>query len=397
MRPSAGRTSLEMGAGVEERPRVLHILPVLGVAGAEQMAASLMIPLARAYGVGAVGLYRSSGSVTERALQREGIPFWNLNKRVGPDPRMFTGLYRILREFRPDVVHTHLHVLRYSLPAILSRHVPVSVHTVHNVAERESDMAGRLLQRLAFRRRWVVPVAVSHNVATSLQRVYGIADATTIPNGIPVADFRTACNGRERWRKEQGFSPDAILFAATGRLAEQKNPRMLVRAFAAIEDSRAHLLLIGDGPLRESVERDVRARGLAARVHVLGYREDVRDCLGAADVFVLSSKWEGHPLGVMEAMASGLPVIATTVGGVPELVEPGRQGILVPPGDEVALTQGMRLLLDRSDLRAGFGHACRERALREFNLENMVRAYDDLYTELLAKRTRHARSQTVTM
>ncbi|HMC58899.1 MAG TPA: glycosyltransferase, partial [Candidatus Solibacter sp.] len=114
------------------------------------------------------------------------------------------------------------------------------------------------------------------------------------------------------------------------------------------------------------------------------YRPDIPECLAAGDVFLLSSDWEGHPLGAMEAMACGLPVIATAVGGVPEVVESGLHGLLVPPGDAGALTGAMRFLMERPHERVAMAQASRRRAAAEFGLERMVRAYDELYRTRLA-------------
>jgi glycosyltransferase involved in cell wall biosynthesis len=372
-----------------ERPRVLHILPTLGVAGAEQMAAHLLMALAGSYEVGAVGLYPALNDTTEQALSKAAIRFWRIDKRKGFDVRMFHRIHRIFSDFRPDIVHSHLHVLKYSLPASILRGIPVLVHTVHNLAEREADAAGRIVHRMAFRKR-VIPVAVSRSVASSLQRVYGIEDAVTIPNGIPLGQFQADRAARAKWRGELRLDERDFLFAATGRLTVQKNPLLMLRAFAALADPRAHLVLAGDGPLRQRVEEEVRASGMRDKVHVLGYRPDIRECLASSDAFLLSSDWEGHPLGTMEAMACGLPVIATAVGGVPELVESGLHGLLVPPGDASALTGAMRFLLERPQERAAMAQASRRRAAADFSLERMVRAYDELYrTRLAAVRVAH--------
>lgn len=372
-----------MTATAMGRPRVLHILPTLGVAGAEQMAAHLLLALAGEYDVGAVGLFAALHNTTEQAISHAGIPLWRLDKRQGFDPRMLRRIHRIFSEFRPDIVHTHLHVLKYSLPASILRGIPVLVHTVHNLAEREADAVGRIVNRLAFRRR-VFPVAVSRSVAASLRRVYGIEDAVTIPNGIPLGRFQTHPAARAKWRRELKLDERDFLFVATGRLTVQKNPLLMLHAFAALADSRAHLVLAGEGPLQPRIEEEVRASGLRDKVHLLGYRPDIRECLAASDAFLLSSDWEGHPLGTMEAMACGLPVIATAVGGVPELVESGLHGLLVPPGDAAALTGAMRFLLERPLERAAMAQASRRRAAADFSLEKMVRAYQELYRTRLA-------------
>ena len=353
------------------------------------MSAQLLLGLAGAYEVGAVGLYPALHGATEQAMSEAGIPIWRLGKRPGFDVRMFHRIHRVLRKFRPDIVHSHLHVLRYSLPPCILRGVPALVHTVHNLAEREADAAGRIVHRFAFRKR-VIPVAVSHSVAASLRRVYGIEEAVTIPNGIPLGYFQADRAARLKWRGELKFDERDFLFVATGRLTAQKNPLLMLRAFAALADSRAHLVLVGEGPLRQGIEEEVRSLGLRDKVHLLGYRPDIRECLASSDAFLLSSDWEGHPLGAMEAMACGLPVVATTVGGVPELVESGLHGLLVPPGDVSALTGAMRFMLERPRERAAMAQASRRRAAADFSVEKMVRAYDELYrTSLAAVRGAH--------
>jgi len=153
----------------------------------------------------------------------------------------------------------------------------------------------------------------------------------------------------------------------------------------AMNNPRAHLVLLGDGTLMGAIKARVQADGLQGRVHVLGKRDNVRECLAASDVFVLSSNWEGSPLAVMEAMAAGLPVISTAVGGVPELVRSGEHGILVPPGDCLAFTQAMRLLSTDSGKRSAMGGAARSFASTAFRVERMVEGYANLYREMVQK------------
>jgi len=150
---------------------------------------------------------------------------------------------------------------------------------------------------------------------------------------------------------------------------------MLLRAFAALDDPRAHLIMLGQGSLRVQLEAFVTERGLSQRVHLLGKRMDIPECLSASDVFVLSSDWEGNPLAVMEAMAGGLPVIGTTVGGVPELVRSGQDGILVSPGNDRAFADAMRILLNNVEKRRAMAQAARFHAREAFDVEGMVQGY----------------------
>jgi glycosyltransferase involved in cell wall biosynthesis len=295
---------------------------------------------------------------------------------------MFPALARALREFRPQIVHTHLSVLRYVLPTLLAHPVPLVVHTVHNLAEHETDALGRAINRLAFR-NMVLPVAISQEVAASIERYYGLQPRAVIPNGIPIEHHHNAPDDRTRWRESQGFDRDAILFTCVARLEPQKNPLLLLRAFMAVNNAQAHLVLLGDGTLMGAIKAHVQAHGLEGRVHVLGKRDNVCECLAASDVFVLSSNWEGNPLAVMEAMAAGLPVISTAVGGVPELVRSGEHGILVPPGDCLAFTQAMRLLSTDSGKRVAMGGAARSFACTAFRAERMVEGYISLYRAAL--------------
>ena len=366
-----------------ERLRVLHITPSFGVGGAEQMAGHLMVGLSESHDVAAAGLYPPMNTSIEHRLKRANIRLWHLGKRPGFDPRLFKLLDRVLKEVRPHVVHTHLSVLRYALPGLRRRRVPVVVHTLHNLAEHETDALGRVVQWFAFRRA-VLPVAISREVAASVKRVYGVACKAMVPNCIPVEDYRRSLVDRARWREKERFDRDAILFTCVGRLESQKNPLLLVQAFAALNNPRIHLIMLGEGSLREQLAAYIREHGLERCVHLLGKRNEVPECLAASDVFVLSSNWEGNPLAVMEAMAAGLPVVGTAVGGVPELVESGRQGILVPPGDCAAFTDAMRTLLDDPEKRTAMANAAQAHATAAFNVERMAQGYESIYRAALA-------------
>jgi glycosyltransferase involved in cell wall biosynthesis len=366
-----------------ERLRVLHITPSFGVGGAEQMAGHLMVGLSESHEVAAAGLYPAMNTSIEYRLKRANIRLWHLGKRPGFDPRLFKSLDRVFNEVRPHVVHTHLSVLRYALPGLRRHRVPLVVHTMHNLAEHETDAFGRIVQWFAFR-RGVLPVAISREVAASVKRVYGVECNATVPNCIPVDDYRGSLADRARWRQKEGFDHDAILVTCVGRLVPQKNPMLLVQALAALNDPRVHLIMLGEGSLREQLTAYIREHGLERRVHLLGKRNEIPECLAASDVFVLSSNWEGNPLAVMEAMAAGLPVIGTKVGGVPELVESGEQGILVPPGDCEAFTDAMRTLLNDPEKRTAMANAARARAIAKFSVERMAQGYESVYRTALA-------------
>lgn len=370
----------------EVRIRVLEILATLKRAGAERMAVSLACRLdAKRFETGVVSLFDPFDGGLEPELQAEGIAVWHLGKHKGLDLRMIPRLRRVIRKFEPAVIHTHSYVLRYSLPASLGMRVAAMVHTVHNVASKETDLAGRLLHRVVLGRR-VVAVAVGEQVRQSYRELYGAEPGATIRNGIDTASFRRA-GARERWRTEHGFKDSDLLVVSVGRLDPQKNPLGMIDAFAIAfgADKRGQLLLVGDGSLRDACQQRAKEHGVAGRVHLLGVQTETADILAAADVFALASDWEGTPLAVMEAMAAGLPVAATAVGGVPELVADEETGLLSAPGDTRALSSSLARLASEPDLRQAMGSAAAVRA-QTFGVDSMVSQYAALFERLTGER-----------
>lgn len=333
--------------------RVLEVLASLKRAGAETLVDSLVRRLDRTKFEPAIAaLYQATPNEHEPPVR-----IWRLGKKQGFDPRMYVRLNEVLEEFRPHIVHTHSYVMRYTLPVARCR----QVHTVHNLALKEVDWPGRMIHRVGFR-LGVTPVAVADSVARSFEEEYGFSPLV-IPNGIDVARFRRP-EARDAWRTASGFSPDDTLIVSVARLDPQKNPRALVNALPP----GCRLLLVGDGSLRRSLE------GID-RVHLLGVRTDLPELLSACDVFAMASEWEGHPLALMEAMAAGLPVVATAVGGVPEIV--GDAGLLCPP---LPLGEALRLALSR---RQELGAAALARA-RQFDIGRTVERYAELFGQLCA-------------
>ena len=368
--------------------RLLHVLPNFGPGGAERMAVHLMQSLNRErFEVAAVSMFDRVGSDLEAILERSGIPVWYLGKRRGFDPRMYFRISAVLRQFRPHIVHTHTYVLRYVLLPIVYRRIRGKVHTVHSLAEKEVDAPGKLVHRLAFS-LGVIPVAIASEVAISLNRAYGLTRVPLIPNGIPLQTYRSPAMTRTEWRRREGIGAEEVVFACVGRLTVPKNQQLLLDAFARVPDARekGRLLLVGDGEKRRELELQAQALGLGHRVRFLGVRTDIPDILGACDVFVLSSSWEGNPLAVMEAMAAGKAVIATAVGGVPELVVDSATGFLVPPGDAPALGEAMSVLLHDASRRREMGRAAAKRAEEQFCVKVMAKRYEELYENLLAPR-----------
>jgi glycosyltransferase involved in cell wall biosynthesis len=379
------------------QPRVLfHIVNSLRPAGAEQFVVNMLRYHDRSrYFPVCICSRAPLGSHLEAAVEQMGVPLYFLEvteKRLHwvQDPK----LDALFKKYRPTIVHTHLGGIVYAFVLTMKYRTPVRVHTLHSVAAHEMGMGpSRRVRLLAFRFRVgsFVPVAIAEEVARTFETLYNYPNPILIPNGVSIDAFSPDREVRQRVRRELEVEPQTLVFVHVGRFAAVKNHEMLVAAFAQLVGQQplpTELWLVGDGELREAVQHQVRALGIESRVRFLGVRSDIPDLLRAADVFVFPSRWEGNPLSVMEAMATGLPVIATAVGGVPELVEEGASGILVPNEDLHGLVAAMQRMAQDPNLRGQMGQAARQRAVERFDIRQTVRAYEALYEEILQKRCR---------
>ena len=375
-----------------EQPRILfQVIPTLTPAGAERVVVHLLQYHDRTkYQPVCICLGNPVGSHYEEIVSALNIPLHFLGKGDKADWGVYRRLDALFRQYRPAIVHTHLLGLNYAYPLMLKYRTPVRVHTFHSLAWREIGVrVGKWVRTLAFRYRIgrVIPVAIADEVARTIEQVYGYKNPPVIPNGIPVDEYAPDPEKRARFRATYGVEPDALVIVHVGRFVELKNHALLLRAFAQLRGEQPlYLWLVGDGELRGAMEQLARELGVAARVRFWGVRSDVADILNAADVFTLPSKYEGNPMSVMEAMAAGLPVVATAVGGVPELVLQGATGLLVPNENEQALFQALQTLIAAPDLRATMAAQARQVALERFDARQMTHAYESLYESILACR-----------
>ena len=366
--------------------KVVQIVPLLSPGGAERVAVHLARGLnRRRYETLVISFSGRVGCDLDHMLEDGGIEARYLGKHPGFDYRVYSRLDGVFKEYEPDVIHTHLHVLRYALPSMLLMKRVAMVHTVHNLAEREIEPRARLIQRYALT-HGVKPVAVAQEVAASLRSLYGIHRCQVIANCIPTGLYANPQTPRNVWRAKEGFKESDVLFVCVARFAPQKNHALLLKSFTQgpASDPRAHLVLVGEGELRSNLEEQARKLNLTGKVHFLGLRSDIPDVLGATDVFVLSSDYEGNPLSVLEAMASGLPIVSTAAGGVPNLFEAGKEGFLVATGDLQGLAKSMNSFLKYQAARESMGAAAATRARRNYDVSNMVRAYEEVYEDQLA-------------
>ncbi len=360
--------------------RILLALESSGPGGAEQMVLHLALGL-RESGFDPVVASLRPGWMTERA-EREGIAVWFVPQDRGLALGWIYSFARRMRAARISLLHSHEFAMNvYGGVAAWLARIP-SVATIHG----HHWVTARPARRMAYRvlRRSGMPlVAVSQDLSRFLASGLGIGLERfhVIPNGIPVgsAPLRDAETMRAA-RASAGLPGEGRLALAVGNLYPVKGHDTLLRAVAQLP--LVSLAIAGRGEEEERLRGLAAELGIADRVHLLGLRDDVSTLLSAADVFVQPSNSEGLPLAVLEAMAHGLPVVASDVGGIPEAVANGVTGILTAPRDPESLAQALRSVLEeRNDRGAALGIAGRERVLAEFSAARMTQRYAALYAK----------------
>jgi len=364
---------------------VALVIPSLDrIGGAERQVLALATGLVgRGWRVSVVTLAGSGGDAAAD-LQAAGASFLSLEMRKGlADPRGWIRFHRWLNRARPDIVHAHLpHAAWLSRWSRLGAPTRVLVDTFH------SSSTGTLGRRLGYRwSNWLPDqvTAVSQAVASShlARRMTSRNKFCILPNGVDEAFFRPDPEARQALRSELGLS-GGFLWLAVGRLEPVKDYPTLLRAFAEIRGN-ARLAIAGAGPQRAALNQMASQLGIAHRILFLGFQADVRRVMQAADAFVLTSRWEGLPMALLEAAACALPTVATNVPGTREAVIDGSTGLLVEAAAPDSLERAMVSLMRFStEQRQAMGQRARQRIIEHFSLSAALDRWEALYPNLLA-------------
>jgi sugar transferase (PEP-CTERM/EpsH1 system associated) len=329
-------------------------------------------------------------------IRRKDVEFISLNKPPGHALKIYPRLFRLFRSLRPAIVHSrNLAALEVSAPAWAAQ-VPVRIHGEHGRDVEDLDGSSVKYQwaRRLYRPFVTHYVALSRDLEQYLVRRVGVPSSRVaqLYNGVDVARFCPPTHTRAPVPGCPFGSVDHFLVGTVGRMQPVKDQTNLARAFvdalraAPALRARLRLVMVGDGPLRDKAQAILGAAGMAELAWLPGERDDIPDILRGLDCFVLPSLAEGISNTILEAMACGLPVVATDVGGNRELLEPGVTGELVPAANPAALAEAI-LGYAADPLRARqAGRAGRELVERCFSMDSMTRAYRNLYDRLLCGR-----------
>ena len=385
-RPFAASAGKALDAA--RRARIVQVIPSLRVGGLENVVVRLVehfVPLAEQAVVTPAGAGPLAGRFPD------SVPVFPLGETHRPSRWNAIRMARLFRTLRPDIVHTRNWTCIDAIIGARLAGVPVVIHGEHGREAADPEGRNRRRQQV---RRLLSPfitefVTVSRDLARWLVEEVRVParKVRTIYNGVDTE--RYALGDRAAARRALRIPPDCTVAGTVGRLDPVKDQVGLIRAFAQVANKGPSVLVIaGDGPSRRQLEALVGELALGDRVRLLGERDDVPLILRALDIFVLSSIGEGISNAILEAMATGLPVIATRVGGNSELVRDGLTGRLIEPRSPEALAEALAAYGDDPGLARAHGAAGRERVAREFGLDRMRAAYTALYRQYAALEAR---------
>lgn len=352
--------------------KVLQVIPMFRVAGAEIMCENLCNALCeQGCEVVAVSLFTEHTPITER-LEHAGIKVVYLDKKLRLDLSIFAKLCKLMRKEKPDVVHTHSCAARYALPCAAICGVQAKIHTVHSIAQQEQSRAGKIVNGFLFRHLGVTPVALSEEVRRTVESVYRLSEQRipVVFNGIDLSKYQVKTD----YKKKEIFK---ILHI--GRFVDVKNHTLILNSFAkfAKHHDDVRLQLVGEGELLDDMKELAKKLQIATKVEFAGLQSDVSMWLQGADLFILPSKYEGMPMTLIEAMSTGLPIIASEVGGIPDMLTNNCEAILIKP-DVDNLCGSMEKMYSDQKTREKLGTSARKKS-KVFSNTKMSVDYIGIY------------------
>ena len=379
-------------------PLIVHLTYALDFGGLENLLVERINRMPAERYRHAVVCLTHANPVFAARLSKPGVTLHLLGKRPGLSLGTHLALWRLLRRLQPAVLHSYnLTAIEYAPVALLAG-VPARVNGAHGRDAGDPHGTNRKHNLL---RRLMLPfydVCYANSAAMEdwNRSVIGVPPAKSrmLPNGIDAERFRV--RGEQEARPY--FNAGEIVIGTVGRVQDVKDHATLMDAFLLLREQlpqlreRLRLAIVGDGPLLQALRDKAAAAGIAGAVWLPGGRNDVPDVLRSYDIFALSSIAEGTPGAALEAMACGLPVVGTRVGGIPEVIDNGVTGQLVPPSNAAALAAALKHYVEAPALARRHGLAGRERVLRKYSMPAMVAAYQDMYDSLCERKLKTRRA-----
>lgn len=352
---------------------IMQFMPEFGLAGAETMCENLTYELInKGHKVIVVSLYDYHSPITQR-IEEHNIPLLYLGKKPGLDLSIIKKIRNVIEQYQPDILHTHRYLLKYVALASVGLPVKGIVHTVHNIAQKENNAIDRNINKFFFSFKKIIPVALSNQIKSTILDVYNIEESNipVIFNGVPLLDnisSRTYENGKH------------IRLIHVGRFTDVKNHLALLQAITELHALEPNIILdlYGAGELKAEIDSFIAEHQASDYIFDNGLTDNIREKLNESDIFILPSKYEGMPMTIIEAMGAGLPIIASRVGGIPDMIDDGVDGILCELDKESIKTSLLKVIHDK-DLRMKIGSNALGKA-EKFSAKHMADSYEKLYS-----------------
>lgn len=359
-----------------KRLKVLHMVLDLGPGGVERFVTDLLLNYDKNNFEMVLICLRSKTYYTfEAELENAGVSVFYLNKSKGNySISILMKIIKIVRDFKPDVIHSHTFMMKYALLPMIIKKVTVRIHTVHVPAPMEiNSKIWFKIQDIAYKKFRCIPVAVSNAVRDTVEELHNLKNILVIYNGINLENFKNGCKKDKKYMQ----------LIHIGRFASYKNHELLIDTFNILCKSYTNikLVLVGQGELLNVIQDKVIKSGIADKVEFIETSDNIPELLSNSDIFVFSSKYEGFGLVIAEAMACELPIVSTKVGGVVEMVKDGINGFLVDGNDTEAFANAVAQILENSKLRKKMSRESSKIA-SQFDLKNTVNEYEKLYSNL---------------
>jgi len=369
--------------------RIIHLITDLSTGGAQTALLRFLSAIDRNLYNPTVVCFDNGNSFIAKEINKLNIPVIDLGMTHKGRIDVFFRFNRLLQNERPVVLHTwlfHANLIGRLMGRLNKVPIIISSRRNINIGGKWRELLKRLTSGLDDK---VIAVCEAVRKAEIESSNVPSEKAVTIHNGIdPIAFISVSDEAALEIRNSFEIPDDALLLGAIGRLHPSKGFNDLISALAYIKakTNSVRLIIVGEGELRGSLELQIINHNLSGTIKFAGLRNDIPELMSALDIFVSSSLWEGLPNVVLEAMVAGKPVVATSVGGTPEVVVDGETGLLVPPRNPEALARAIFRLLKNPELGSRMGRAGKERVLKQFSIQRMVTKTQQLYKELMIEK-----------
>lgn len=360
-----------------KKVKVVQVINTLRIGGAEKVVSSLAIGMKNKCDISVIVIGKKFDTMNEKELEKNDIKIYYLEAKKIFNVRAHILIYRILKSLKPDIIHTHLGGLSYVFLTAKILRIKKIIHTIHSPQEPD-DRRINLFHRFAFS-LGAIPVTVSENVRSEMKKKLGKFQYQKIYNGTETNKSETKLE-----RNKIKLAKNCFVFINVANLHQIKNHNLLIAAFSVVTkiNKKCFLLIIGDGILKNEIKKQIDHLNIKKYCKIISDCQNPEKYLRISDCFVLTSKSEGLPISILEAMRERVPVIATNVGGISEIITDKKNGFLIPSNNVKELTKLMKKIstmskADRQEISRNGYQTLREK----FSLRNMIESYYKLYTK----------------